>query len=207
MVRHMHLGRDDPQYVAARRELTRTQYQVQQFLHRHPERKGEVARLYVEPSLAMLDTDRPTRKELFMAMRRADVPRDIVQTVATLMAERLRSPVRLASAPPRSAPAGVGGPCAYCGAPAEAYDHVWPRARGGTDHAFNLVRVCRQCNNRKGSKSLLADICTGCRTARHPSDVDCSNGTAFYACRCGSTWQRKWDLQHPPHWKEVQKAA
>lgn len=42
-------------------------------------------------------------------------------------------------------------PCAYCGGPGEHYDHVFPVAKGGTDHWTNIVRACGLCNRRKGA--------------------------------------------------------
>lgn len=89
----------------------------------------------------------------------------------------------------------AGHVCTYCGDPAEAIDHVWPRARGGDDHPNNLVRACQPCNNRKAARSLLGVTCPGCGQERDPGDVDTSTGTAYYHCRCGRSWSRRWDLQ------------
>lgn len=45
--------------------------------------------------------------------------------------------------------------CQYCGAKGNlTFDHVVPRARGGTTHWENVVAACQTCNLRKGSKSL-----------------------------------------------------
>ena len=45
--------------------------------------------------------------------------------------------------------------CQYCGNRAElTFDHVIPRASGGTTRWDNVVAACSPCNLRKGSKSL-----------------------------------------------------
>ncbi|WP_157186547.1 HNH endonuclease [Nocardia jiangxiensis] len=46
-------------------------------------------------------------------------------------------------------------PCYYCGKSAESMhvDHMNPLSRGGTDHWWNLVRSCQQCNLRKNAKT------------------------------------------------------
>ena len=46
------------------------------------------------------------------------------------------------------------GKCVYCGAKATEIDHVIPRAKGGTDSAYNLVASCRACNEKKSNKTL-----------------------------------------------------
>ncbi len=47
--------------------------------------------------------------------------------------------------------------CQYCtmrfAASALSYDHVVPRAAGGTTGWMNIVTACRACNTRKGSKT------------------------------------------------------
>ena len=44
-------------------------------------------------------------------------------------------------------------PCFYCGVRADKmhFDHRIPLARGGTNHAHNIVRACAECNLRKGA--------------------------------------------------------
>ena len=44
--------------------------------------------------------------------------------------------------------------CAYCGGHATTIDHVVPQASGGRSTYLNTVAACRDCNHRKGSKSL-----------------------------------------------------
>lgn len=46
-------------------------------------------------------------------------------------------------------------PCAYCGAEPEELEHVTPLSRGGRNDADNCVSACFDCNNRKGTQSLL----------------------------------------------------
>lgn len=46
-------------------------------------------------------------------------------------------------------------PCVYCGGPADSYDHLEPRKRGGTHDVDNLARVCHSCNHEKSSRTLL----------------------------------------------------
>lgn len=46
------------------------------------------------------------------------------------------------------------GLCAYCPAPFEHWDHVFPLARGGAHEIENLVPACARCNMSKGAKTL-----------------------------------------------------
>lgn len=46
-------------------------------------------------------------------------------------------------------------PCAYCGGPADEYDHIEPRKRGGGNGEENLVHACHSCNHEKSSRPLL----------------------------------------------------
>ncbi|MEU8213993.1 HNH endonuclease [Micromonospora sp. NPDC049044] len=45
-------------------------------------------------------------------------------------------------------------PCYYCGERKDEMhmDHYMPLAKGGTDHWWNLVRACANCNLSKGDK-------------------------------------------------------
>ena len=43
-------------------------------------------------------------------------------------------------------------PCSYCGAPADVFDHVVPRAYGGTDDRANLTPACGPCNRHKADQ-------------------------------------------------------
>lgn len=49
-----------------------------------------------------------------------------------------------------------GKRCAYCHAPLRiheaTFDHVIPRAHGGTSRQSNLVIACWDCNRRKGAQ-------------------------------------------------------
>lgn len=47
-------------------------------------------------------------------------------------------------------------PCVYCGATSVAIDHITPIVEGGSDLWGNLAPVCKPCNSRKRSRSVLA---------------------------------------------------
>ena len=48
-----------------------------------------------------------------------------------------------------------GRVCQYCGAEdANQVDHVVPKVAGGGDELDNLLTSCRECNLRKGKKSV-----------------------------------------------------
>lgn len=67
------------------------------------------------------------------------------------------------SAPRETKPAQVAAyrhlyadPCAYCGAPSAAIDHIVPWSAGGRDEdGMNLTGACRRCNAKKHAKPLL----------------------------------------------------
>ena len=46
--------------------------------------------------------------------------------------------------------------CQYCGRRSSdlTLDHIHPRSKGGPHTWLNLVSACKQCNHRKGGKSL-----------------------------------------------------
>jgi 5-methylcytosine-specific restriction endonuclease McrA len=45
------------------------------------------------------------------------------------------------------------GRCQYCGRSDDlTIDHIVPLASGGRNSLFNLQTLCRQCNQRKGSR-------------------------------------------------------
>lgn len=49
--------------------------------------------------------------------------------------------------------------CAYCGLHEPNYhnlsrDHIMPRSRGGENTWLNVVTACRDCNSRKGNRTL-----------------------------------------------------
>ncbi|HVK06002.1 MAG TPA: HNH endonuclease [Armatimonadaceae bacterium] len=60
----------------------------------------------------------------------------------------------------------AGGRCEYCQCPADhspsdfAVEHVYPRARGGTDASDNLAYACQGCNNRKFTATTARDLLT-----------------------------------------------
>lgn len=50
--------------------------------------------------------------------------------------------------------------CYLCGDQATEVDHLWPRARGGSDRLSNLRASCRVCNATKGDALRLVHITT-----------------------------------------------
>lgn len=46
-------------------------------------------------------------------------------------------------------------PCAYCGAPAQALDHIVPKSHGGSDDWTNRTAACHRCNNMKMQTPML----------------------------------------------------
>lgn len=46
-------------------------------------------------------------------------------------------------------------PCAYCGRPSAAVDHIVPVLHGGADRWDNYTAACRRCNSGKNARSLL----------------------------------------------------
>lgn len=49
-------------------------------------------------------------------------------------------------------------PCAYCGGPSEALDHIEPRVAGGSDGWDNLTAACKSCNSSKTATPLLLSM-------------------------------------------------
>lgn len=54
--------------------------------------------------------------------------------------------------------AEIAGPlaglsCSYCGAMAEAWDHIVPRSKGGPDTPENLTPACTPCNSSKHART------------------------------------------------------
>ena len=45
--------------------------------------------------------------------------------------------------------------CVYCGAASVAIDHITPIVEGGSDMWTNLAPVCKPCNSKKRSRSVL----------------------------------------------------
>jgi hypothetical protein len=56
----------------------------------------------------------------------------------------------------------AGTICSYCrDHPATVYDHVVPKARGGTDALSNRAPACDSCNRAKGGDSLADFLARG----------------------------------------------
>jgi hypothetical protein len=58
-----------------------------------------------------------------------------------------------------------GSPCHYCGKPADTWDHVWPKSKGGTGERANLVPACQPCNQAKADREPTHD-CPTCAAVR-----------------------------------------
>lgn len=52
-------------------------------------------------------------------------------------------------------------PCAYCGAPSVALDHIQARQRGGSNRWWNRAGICTRCNTIKGVRSVLGMLAYG----------------------------------------------
>lgn len=46
------------------------------------------------------------------------------------------------------------GRCFYCGADAEAFDHIYPISQGGRNTAENLLPSCHRCNSAKKDRHI-----------------------------------------------------
>lgn len=46
------------------------------------------------------------------------------------------------------------GQCAYCGSPAEAWDHITPVVKGGRTTPGNILPACKSCNSSKGDRDV-----------------------------------------------------
>jgi hypothetical protein len=96
------------------------------------------------------NTDNPARR------------RTIARDSAARNPERLRKHRQLRRARARNARTDdaqvpfEGEACAYCGAPAECVDHVYPLAHYLDDRACNKVPACRSCNSAKSDSHPLA---------------------------------------------------
>lgn len=45
--------------------------------------------------------------------------------------------------------------CAYCNAPAQSLDHIWPKAKGGLTVRSNLAPACLGCNSSKSAENWI----------------------------------------------------
>jgi hypothetical protein len=49
-------------------------------------------------------------------------------------------------------------PCVYCYGPADTYEHILAKSRGGPDVWANIAPACRKCNNKKGDRSIIETL-------------------------------------------------
>ena len=89
--------------------------------------------------------------------------------------------------------------CQYCGSVKDlTFDHVIPRAMGGTTCWGNVVAACSPCNLRKGSKSLRASGLQLARPPRTPEAEDLRNaGRRFPPNHLHASWMDYlyWDVE------------
>ena len=52
----------------------------------------------------------------------------------------------------------LGCKCFYCGAKAQAADHIVPPSLGGLDSEENLIPACNACNEHKAERRLAPEI-------------------------------------------------
>lgn len=84
--------------------------------------------------------------------------------------------------------------CQYCTGKTSrsdlTFDHVVPRARGGTTTWENIVAACQPCNTRKGSKSLKESGMHLLREPRRPTIHELQkNGRKFPPHYLHETWR------------------
>ena len=89
--------------------------------------------------------------------------------------------------------------CQYCGAKGDlTFDHVVPRARGGTTSWTNVVAACSPCNLRKGSRLLKQSGLHLRRSPRQPAPEELQNtGRKFPPGHLHDSWMDflYWDAE------------
>lgn len=89
--------------------------------------------------------------------------------------------------------------CQYCGARRDlTFDHVVPRARGGTTNWENVVAACSPCNLRKGARSLRQARMSLRRAPRRPGAEELRNiGRKFPPNHLHESWMDflYWDAE------------
>ncbi|SFB14706.1 5-methylcytosine-specific restriction endonuclease McrA [Poseidonocella pacifica] len=92
--------------------------------------------------------------------------------------------------------------CQYCGSKGElTFDHVVPRAAGGTTNWENVVAACAPCNLRKGSKSLRRAGMSLRKPPRRPAPEELQNtGRKFPPNHLHDSWIDflYWDAELQP---------
>jgi 5-methylcytosine-specific restriction endonuclease McrA len=87
-------------------------------------------------------------------------PLDPAQETASIRGSRVRRQRRTLNGTVAALPARTyeevraSGACVYCGARADAADHVYPLSRGGLDVRENLAPACKPCNRSKKDRLL-----------------------------------------------------
>jgi len=83
-----------------------------------------------------------------------------------------------------------GFSCQYCGARGDlTFDHVVPRARGGTTSWENVVAACSRCNLMKGARSLRQAGMSLRRAPRRPGAEELRNmGRRFPPNHLHESW-------------------
>jgi 5-methylcytosine-specific restriction endonuclease McrA len=86
-----------------------------------------------------------------------------------------------------------GFACAYCRKALSSdeltFDHVVPRAQGGTTCFENVVAACARCNARKGSRTPRQAAMALRDPPRHPTKADLNRiGARFMRANVEKTW-------------------
>lgn len=100
---------------------------------------------------------RPENRIARRAWVRADYiadPKKYIAWVAKRRARKLAAPGVCTAEQLKARFEIYGNCCAYCGAPAEASDHVIALNRGGSNWPANIRPSCKSCNSSKGDKPL-----------------------------------------------------
>lgn len=64
-------------------------------------------------------------------------------------------------------------PCEVCGCTCNDVHHIVKRAQGGTDHADNLIGLCRRCHNK--AHGLIAPTLTIDKLIKFKNDFNKHN--------------------------------
>lgn len=63
-----------------------------------------------------------------------------------------------------------GRKCHYCDSPANSWDHIVPKSKGGRNAQWNRVPACTSCNRAKKDNEGWC-LCVYCENARSPQPI------------------------------------